>query len=184
MDYSDKEIIEGLLIRDNEIILFIYKKFFPGIRKYVMSNSGSADDAMDVFQESIIVFYNKVRNEEMDLSKNMRMAFFNICKAIWSNEIKHRKEKPLNENIPENLPETPPEIEEKIHVLLTRHFKKIDPDHRRILNLYIEGKSYQEMEKITGLSLSNLRKKKHEAIRKLLISLKNDREFNELFDGA
>ena len=52
--YSDEAIIEGLRLRSDFIIRYIYQTDYPMIRYLVMSNSGSDEDAEDIFQDSLI----------------------------------------------------------------------------------------------------------------------------------
>ncbi len=56
--YSDEAILEGLRLRSDFIINFIYKEYFPLIRFLVTENGGAEEDAEDIFQDGIIIIYH------------------------------------------------------------------------------------------------------------------------------
>ena len=58
--YSDEAILEGLRLRSDYIINFIYKEYYPLIRFLVSENGGTAEDAEDTFQDGIVIIYNKI----------------------------------------------------------------------------------------------------------------------------
>ncbi len=58
---ADSEIILGILNDSKDILNRLYKMYFPMVLQLVLNNNGNEDDAKDVFQESVIVLYNKVR---------------------------------------------------------------------------------------------------------------------------
>ena len=47
--------------KDERALDYLYKKFYPMMTQMVINNSGSREEAQDVFQESLIVFWQKVR---------------------------------------------------------------------------------------------------------------------------
>jgi len=63
-EYKVDEIIDGIKTRDSCVLQFIYKNYYPSIRNFVLNNSGSEEDAKDIFQESIIIIYRKVKEQE------------------------------------------------------------------------------------------------------------------------
>lgn len=90
--FSDQEIIQAILKgNDTEVIESLYANVLPKIKKYVCSNGGSLDDAYDVFQEAIMVFYKVVVSNRFDNEKYKVHGFLHtICKNQWINLIKKR----------------------------------------------------------------------------------------------
>ena len=58
--YNDEAIIAGLKGRDILVINYIYKQAYPQIRYLVITNSGSKMDAEDLFQDALVVIYQKI----------------------------------------------------------------------------------------------------------------------------
>ena len=54
--YSDGAIVEGLRLRSDLIIRYIYQELFPMIKYLVMSNNGNEEDAEDIFQDGLVIF--------------------------------------------------------------------------------------------------------------------------------
>ena len=58
MAIKDKDIIESLKEgRNTQILEHLYEKVLPKISRYIRKNSGTEDDAFDIFQDGVIIFY-------------------------------------------------------------------------------------------------------------------------------
>lgn len=68
----------------------LYKEEFPKMQKYVFKNNGNEADAMDVFQETIMVFFSHVKlgkfKEEYDIGAFM----FVVGRNIWRKKNKNK----------------------------------------------------------------------------------------------
>ena len=49
----------------------------------IINNNGSADDAKDVFQEAMIVLYEKVRSGNFELNCQIKTYVYSVCRRIW-----------------------------------------------------------------------------------------------------
>ena len=54
---TDQEIYEGIVQQDNKTFLFLYNKYKGRIIGMVQKNSGSEEDALDIFQEGLIALW-------------------------------------------------------------------------------------------------------------------------------
>jgi len=59
--HEDQKYIRALCNHDFVLINEIYEKCSPQCRAYVLKNNGSIDDARDVFQEALIIVYQKCK---------------------------------------------------------------------------------------------------------------------------
>jgi RNA polymerase sigma factor (sigma-70 family) len=84
----ENEIILGLRNNDSKILRVIYKKNFPSILKYILTNSGSEEEARDVFQESMIVLYRNAQKENFELSSSVQTYLYAIAKRLWLKKLK------------------------------------------------------------------------------------------------
>ena len=64
MHYIEVSLLEGIRQNDTDTLEYIYKKFYPSIRNFIILNSGCDADAKDIFQEIIIVVYRKLKKEQ------------------------------------------------------------------------------------------------------------------------
>ena len=80
---EDNELLVGLLNGSKETLDKFYKAFFPMILQLVVMNNGSEDDAKDVFQEAVIVIYNKVKSGNFELNSKLKTFLYSICRRLW-----------------------------------------------------------------------------------------------------
>ncbi|MFB9864057.1 sigma-70 family RNA polymerase sigma factor [Rufibacter immobilis] len=80
---TDAAIIEGILLDDETALSRLYKLHFPMVLFFVQSNSGTEDDAKDIFQEAVIVFYEKVKAGQLELHCQIKTYLYSICRRLW-----------------------------------------------------------------------------------------------------
>lgn len=101
---SDTDILE--LIRqgkDQRAFARLYAHF-PKVRRLVHDNSGSADDAKDVFQDALIIFHRKARSSDFVLTSSISTYLFSVCRNLWREELR-RRNRSLSRWDTEDLPE-------------------------------------------------------------------------------
>jgi len=90
-EYTTQEILKGISENNSVIVQYIYDRYFHSIRKFIEKFGGGKDDALDVFQEGIIVIYEQLLEKKIKPIKNFRTYFFSICKFKWFNMIRDGK---------------------------------------------------------------------------------------------
>ena len=63
---------------------------FPRVRSMVKKNSGSSDDAQDIFQEGLIILHGKLKDPDFVLSAQLGTYLYSICKNLWRTELRKR----------------------------------------------------------------------------------------------
>jgi len=53
------------------------------ILQLVLNNNGNEDDAKDIFQESVIVLYNKVKSGGFELNSKLKTFIYSVCRRLW-----------------------------------------------------------------------------------------------------
>lgn len=87
--YSDKQIVELIKRAESrEVLKFLYKTVQPKITAWIAKNSGSNDDAQDVFQDAVLSFYNYVLDDKFDDGKSVAAFIFSSAKNNWINRAK------------------------------------------------------------------------------------------------
>jgi RNA polymerase sigma factor (sigma-70 family) len=61
------------------------------IRNLVEKNSGTADDASDLFQEVLIIIYEKVLDNRLRLTCSLKTYIYSIARNQWLNKLKAQK---------------------------------------------------------------------------------------------
>ena len=176
---SDTAIIEGVRQQDEKVLNWLYDNYHETVRNHVLKNSGSDADVSDVFQESIIILYRQISENNLNLTSELKGYFFGIARNIWSAQL---RKKARNTEIESDFPD---EIENDegsnlLERIVSRAFRKLSDDSQTILTLYSEGYSYQE---ISGrMNLKNetyARRKKYLSKEALMELIKSDPEYQD-----
>lgn len=90
---DDQKIVE--LFQQNKQDRAFYKlyKDYPKIEKLILSKGGSKEDAKDIFQEALLIFYQKARVERFKLSSSIGTYLYSVCHFLWKDELIKRKGK-------------------------------------------------------------------------------------------
>ena len=89
---KEQQYIKALQNNDNQGIRRIYKDFSGGILHWIKKNSGTAQDAEDIFNEAIIVIFEKVKQEGFELKYPFEKWLFGICRNKWIDRLKKNKQ--------------------------------------------------------------------------------------------
>ena len=188
-EYSVEEIIEGIRSRDNCVLQYIYKSYYPTIHHFIISNSGSPDDAKDIFQESIIVIYRKVKEQKRFLiNSGFKTFIYSVARNIWLKNLRNRKYegKKIQDQQPFiELKDEPFKIsnEDLKMSLYQKYFKKLPEDCQNILRLTAKEIPQKEIAEALGFRSENyVKKRKHGCKEKLIEMIKEDPQYPDLWD--
>ena len=77
---TDGQFLHGLRVGNNEALTALYKKYYNIVLKLVVSNSGTSDEAQDIYQETIIVLYENVQKPQFELNCQLQTYIYSIAK--------------------------------------------------------------------------------------------------------
>ena len=80
---DEKELLTGLAASDKKAVETIYKENFNMVQALIINNNGSADDAKDIFQEAMVVLYEKVRSGSFELNCQIRTFVYSVSRRLW-----------------------------------------------------------------------------------------------------
>ncbi len=103
-------LLKGLAQNDTIAIEAIYRENYATIQAFILNNNGYVDDARDVFQEAMIVLYEKSISTTFELNCQIKTYLYSVCKRLWLKRLQQlqRYNSPV-----ESLLETVP-VEEEI----------------------------------------------------------------------
>ena len=154
--FTDEAIVEGIKARDNRIIRYVYKEYFPTIKFLITTNSGTDTDAEDVFQDAMIIIYRKVVGDGLILTSSFKTFLYSICRNLWLQRLDKKafsNEFLGVENL-NNLQDTfqfdLAETEGEKYKLFQIHFLKLSEDCQKILRLFLDKTPLKEIADIMG----------------------------------
>jgi len=80
---DDQQIIEGIAKGSTSELEYLYAAYFPMIFQLITKNNGDEDDAKDIFQEAVIVLYDKINTGEFVLSSKLKTFLYSVCRRLW-----------------------------------------------------------------------------------------------------
>jgi RNA polymerase sigma factor (sigma-70 family) len=188
-EFSVEEIIEGIKARDNCVLQYIYKNYYPTVHHFIINNSGSPDDAKDIFQECIIIIYRKVKEQEhFLLNSSFKTFMYSIARHVWLKQLRNQKyedKKIQDQQSFIELKEEPFKVsnDDLKMSLYQKYFKQLPEDCRNILNLTARDIPQKEIAQALGFKSENyVKKRKHNCKDKLIEMIKQDPLYPDLWD--
>ncbi len=108
---KEQELIKGLAVNDKSAIETIYTDNYGIIQSLVLNNNGSEDDAKDIFQEALIVLYEKAKSGGFELNCQVKTYLYSVSKRLWLKKLQKNSRYELQSN---GLEETTVYVEEDI----------------------------------------------------------------------
>jgi len=171
---NEKALLQGLARSDKKAIEIIYRENYNMVRSLIINNSGSTDDAKDIFQEAMIVLYEKVRSGTFELNCLIKTYVYSVSRRLWLKRLQQ-----LNRYVPtvENLQDTVPveedvEENERINSEFLAMDKAIsslgEPCKSLLEAYYLNKKSMQEIALFFGYTNSeNAKNQKYKCLVRL-----------------
>lgn len=185
--HADQKYIDGLVNNNSFIIQTIYDKFAPKVVNYIKQNSGDAERAQDVIQETIITIYNQASQKNLQLTCPFDAYFFLLCKRKWLNYLKktNNKEVTINEEVlskDDDVAEFAFEtsIFQEKQALFNQMFQKLGAACKDMLKATFKIKSMEEVAVSLNVSYAYARKKKSLCIGQLTKLVQESPTFNQL----
>jgi RNA polymerase sigma factor (sigma-70 family) len=171
---------------DNNVLEFVYKKYFPIVRFFVIKNSGTDEDAKDVFQESVILIYKRLKDESLDLTCSFKTYLYSVCRIQWLRQLE--KKKVRNEVVTDNqvfvhLDEDFEGLaaQQEQYRIYQKHFQLLHKDCQEILQLFLKKVPLKEIAlKMNIKSDKYLKKRKYSCKEALVKRIQNDPEYKRL----
>lgn len=80
---NEKALLSGLARNERKAVETIYKDNYNMVQSLVINNNGSVDDAKDIFQEAMIVLYEKARSGTFELNCQIKTYVYSVCRRLW-----------------------------------------------------------------------------------------------------
>jgi RNA polymerase sigma factor (sigma-70 family) len=171
---ADSEIILGILNDSKDTLSRLYTSYFPMVLQLVLKNNGNEDDAKDLFQESIIVLYNKVKRGNFELNSKLKTFLYSVCRRLWLKRLNEQSKtirniKDFSEIISvEDDLEMHEEKDKQFAIMESSLLQLGEPCKTIIEDYYIHNRSMQEIcEKFGYTNSDNAKTQKYKCLQRL-----------------
>jgi len=184
--FSGEEYINAL--KDGNPLAFaqLYKEGYRHAEIFITKNSGTINDAEDVFQDALFTLIKNLRKSEFVLHVKPVSYILPVVKKMWLNQLRSLgKEPTISIDDGDRTIELAEEIEEtnheEHHYLFKKHFRTLGKDCQKVLTAFIEKKSMKEIAEMMGYTNVNYaRLKKYRCTKELEQKIKEDPDFKNL----
>lgn len=172
--HTDQRYIQALLENDTLAVREIYEKYAGKVRYYILANSGTEDDAADIFQEALIDIYNQGKQKGLQLTCPFEPFLILICKRKWLNELKKRGRQPVTKEVDDvSIGEDVFALAEQLKLnnekmqLFLQCFEKLGASCKEIIQKCLSGEDQEKIAEQLKVTYGYLRKKKSECMASL-----------------
>lgn len=171
---TDREVVLGILNNSEEALNKLYTGYFPMVLQFILNNSGGEDDAKDVYQEAIIVLYNKIKGGDFELSSKLKTYIYSVSRRIWLKKLAQQSRKTNNLADFEDVLMVDDDVEQ--HEEKDKQFQKMqsalhhlgEPCKTIIQDFYINNLSMQDIsEKFGYTNTDNAKTQKYKCMQRL-----------------
>jgi RNA polymerase sigma factor (sigma-70 family) len=146
---------------------------------------GSEQDAKDVFQDSIIIIYRKIKEDNFKLTSSFKSYIYSVCRYIWIKQLSKQKENIENQNIYleyEDISDITIDEYKKNeqYKLYQKHFKRLEKDCQKLLKLFLKKVPLNDIAEKLGIgSQQFIKRKKYKCKEQLVRYIKSDPNYKE-----
>jgi RNA polymerase sigma factor (sigma-70 family) len=171
---TDREVVLGILNNSEEALNRLYVGYFPMVLQFIVNNNGDEDDAKDVYQEAIIVLYNKIKSGDFELTSKLKTYIYSVSRRIWLKKLSQQSKKTNNVSEFEDVIAVEEDVE--LHEEKDLQFDKMEaalahlgePCKTIIQDFYINNLSMQDIsEKFGYTNTDNAKTQKYKCLQRL-----------------
>lgn len=148
---QEKRLLEGLAGNDREAIETIYRENYTMVQAFVLNNNGNPEEARDLFQEAMVVLFEKSVSGNFELHCQLKTYIYSVCRRLWLKRLKQMQRfRVVSEGLEETVPvDEDIENHEKLdadYVLMENALNKMGEPCKSLLDAYyLQKKSMQEI---------------------------------------
>lgn len=168
-----KSLTSGDAKRRDKAFQKIYKTVFPKVNALIVKKGGTEEDALDIFQDAVLIFYDHINNGRFRSESLVSTYIYGISKNLWHQFLRKRSKMDHIQQFEEdNIIEITLHDHKGLSATNTIEIllKQLDPNCREILKkYYYENRSMQEIQAHFSLGSTQAAKnKKYRCLKKLV----------------
>ncbi len=178
---NEKEIFDRICSGDEGALDLVYTKYYRMMTKLVMNNSGTEQEAKDIYQEAIVVFWQKAVSGNLVMTSKMSTYIYSICFNLWRKELERKKRH--THEAQDSVEFQDHDKKERIKII-SKCVNDLDETCKKVLTyFYFDGMSMAEIAERLGFANTNTAKtKKYKCKQKLDLLVKSKFSKHDFLD--
>lgn len=87
---KEKIQFSDLMEHDSKAIQRLYENNFPLILRFITLNTGSMDEAREIFHDSVFVLIQRIREKQIDASADLTLYIYSIARILWMDLLREK----------------------------------------------------------------------------------------------
>ncbi|MBK9017950.1 MAG: sigma-70 family RNA polymerase sigma factor [Saprospiraceae bacterium] len=182
------DYVAAILQGDPILLRQMYQKNFPAISNLIQQNGGTSDDAKDVFQDAVMVIYEKAKHPDFQLTSQFSTYIYGICRNLWGSRLQKKSFSEVT--IPDDAKYKADDLPDLDYAALEQRnlydkaFARLGKDCQKLLLLFFQKLPMEEIAKTMGFaSVGYARRRKFMCKEHLTELVKSCPEYQELRNG-
>jgi RNA polymerase sigma factor (sigma-70 family) len=171
---KEKLLLQGLAKNERKAAETIYKDNYNMVQALVIKNNGTAEDAKDIFQEAMIVLYEKTKSDSFNLSCSLGTFLYSVSRRLWLKRLMQQNRFLIVEESENELVKVDVDIEEHERIntefiMMERSINNLGEPCKSLLDaFYIQKRSMQEISASFGYTnADNAKTQKYKCLMRL-----------------
>ena len=179
------ELLEKLKAQDRSAIEYLYSIAYQPIKYYVRKHLGRTSDVDDIFQDAILILYDKIKSPVFELTTTVNLYLLGISKnLVLRRQAKAKKMRLVSASdmtFASDINFEKEIYQREQYELFNKYFDQLGNDCKKVLGLFFKKKSMKQIGQIMGYASEGYTKKrKFNCQKKMINMIKADPLYNEL----
>lgn len=166
---KDSVVLERISKGDEKALDYLYRKYYKMMTNIILKNNGTEQEAKDIYQDALIVFWQKVISNQLVLTSKISTYLYSVCLNLWRKELE-RKSRLSNEEKDE-VEYLDQESKERSYIIRSCIDQLGDTCKKILMYYYFDDMSMQDIADKLGLANTETAKTKKYKCKKRLDSL-------------
>jgi len=97
---TEQHLLAAIARGERDATMQVYDRHYKTITSWIIKNGGLASDAADIFQEAMVVLFEKAQVAEFRLTCKIGTYLFAISKHLWYKKLEKQQNQPMS--LPDN----------------------------------------------------------------------------------
>lgn len=92
--HTEQELLWGLARGERAATELLYHQHYKVVKSWMLQQGGVEGDAADIYQEAMVVLFEKAQQEDFRLTCKVGTYLFAICKHLWYKRLQRAQKQP------------------------------------------------------------------------------------------